>query len=233
VTVDGLELIGSAGGTNKPGVSCSQTGGTATLRVVNSSIHNSGQAGVSSSDCTLVLDANVIGPSNTGGGVVLSGNTIYTLTNNIIHSNGTGVPGVDISTGSSGVFAFNTVANNGGAAPGSAGGVTCAAGATNALQNSIVVLNQLTAVGGTQFSGNCTLSNVVTGPDTFTGANMSVPDLDSTYRLKLNTANRDCCINKLPSPAPAIENQSHDVDREARPKGAGTMPYDIGADEAE
>jgi hypothetical protein len=233
VTLDGLTLTGDGGATPGAGARCTVGSGAATLTIRNSLIRNSGQAGVDSSGCTLIIDANVIGPANAGGGIVLGALTSYSVTSNLIASNGTGVSGVDIANTATGTFAFNTVANNGGAGTGSPpGGITCGVGAAKSILHSIVVGNRPTT-GGSQFAGNCTLTNVVTGPDSFVGANMLVPDLDATFHLNANATNRACCINQVPSPSPPILNQDHDVDGETRPRGSSATPYDVGADEAE
>jgi hypothetical protein len=251
VTLDGLTLTGDGGATPGAGARCTVGSGAATITIRNSLIRNSGQAGVDSSGCTLaisggtisnnggagittgggtaIVDANVIGPANVGGGLVLGGSTSYSVTNNIIAGNGTAARGVTINDAATGTFAFNTVVNN--LVSAGAGGIGCGGAGAKGILNSIVVGNTLS--GGTQFFGNCTLTNVVTGPDNFTGASMLVPDLDATFHLNVNATNRACCINQVPSPSPAIMNQDHDVDRETRPRGASATPYDVGADEAE
>src|SRR5258706_15241474 len=63
VAFDGFVFLG--------GVKCIVTTGTAALSVTYSTIQNGSatQAGVDSSTCTIALDSNIIGPSNTGGGV--------------------------------------------------------------------------------------------------------------------------------------------------------------------
>src|SRR5262249_35706621 len=114
LTVDGLDLRGSGSPTAGAGVNCQTTGGAVNLIIKNSPVQMSGKEGVVSSGCTLSLDANIIF-SNTNEGVKLS-STTYVITNNIIHHNGsaTNLPGVNITdSGSTGTFAFNTVAING------------------------------------------------------------------------------------------------------------------------
>jgi hypothetical protein len=227
VTLEGLTLIGAGGATPGAGARCTVGVGAATLTIRDCKIQMSGGAGVDTNGCTITLDRNVIGPSNTGGGVILGGTTSYTITNNIIAGNGTGVPAVDIANMATGTFAFNTVANNGGAGTGSPpGGISCPATA-RVIQSSIVVGNRLTMAGGTQFFGNCTLMNVVTGADNFAGASMLSPDLDASFRLTSATANDTCCIDKVTSPT--TPNASRDIDGSMRPKGAA---HDIGAHEA-
>jgi hypothetical protein len=234
LTVDGLELIGAGGGAPQPGVQCNQSGtNTATLAVINSNVHGSGQQGVYSTGCVLTLDSNLIN-ANTGGGVRVA-TTTFTITNNIIGQNGTGVPGVRIDDNPAGsVFAFNTVAGNGGAASGIAGGVQCNAATT--LQASIVA-NNSTSGTGTQFGGSCTLQKVVVGTGDSTadaGAIKLAPSFVSAsdfHLVKNDAANAACCVDQLA--APTTPNHAHDVDATTRPKGTSATPYDVGAHEVQ
>jgi hypothetical protein len=231
VSLDGLDIIGSNGVLKRAGISCTAPAGTSALTVRNSNIHNSGGLGVDSSGCTVTVDSNVVGPSNVGGIRVTS--TAFTITNNIIAGNRNGVVGVRIDDNPAGSeFAFNTVVGNGAATDTLAGGIACNAATT--IRASIVAANSLTMASGTQFSGSCTLQNVVTGADSFGGATMLTPEFAgaSDFRLKTpSAANTACCIDKLA--APGTPNADHDVDRTARPKGVGAMPFDVGAHEAQ
>lgn len=239
LTLDGLDIVGPGGAMAAPGVSCTgMIGATATLTIKNSTIDMSGKEGVNSSTCTLTLDGNLI-YGNTNEGVKLSGTT-YVITNNIINSNGGvtgGLPGVSITdSASTGTFAFNTVAANGGANA-LEGGVVCPPnGTVKLLQNSIVTQNAHNPMAnGTQFVGKCMLQNVVTGQDTFTGATQSTPVFVSATDFHLDvgsglTANKACCIDAIPSST--LLNSDHDVDRGPRPKVTGGA-WDIGAHEAQ
>ncbi|HEY2746901.1 MAG TPA: hypothetical protein VGL86_19900, partial [Polyangia bacterium] len=205
--------------------------GAATLTIVNSTIRKGATQGVSSSGCVLTLDSNIIS-QNTNEGINLS-STTYVLTNNIINTNGAGgFAGVNIDTNSTGTFAFNTVASNGGANA-FEGGVTCpSAGTAKVLQNSIIAQNSHNPMtGGTQFAGKCTLQSVVTGQDTFSGANQAVPAFTTDFHLDVSatglSANQTCCIDKIAIATTA--NSGHDVDESSRPKGNG---FDVGAHEA-
>jgi hypothetical protein len=259
VVLDGLELIGQ--GSTSAGARCSFTSGAATLTIRNSLIRMSGAAGVDSNGCTLTLDGNtvsgnqgagistnggtvtldrnIIGPSNTGGGIVLGGTTSYTVTNNIIVSNGAsaGLPGIAISSmSSSGTIAFNTISKNGGLNT-VEGGVTCpSSGAGTKLIDSSIVVDNSTAA-GTQFAGKCSLSNTVVGTGDATllaGAIKQSPAFVSgtDFHLKANdAANTACCVDKIPTAnAPSTPNADHDVDNTRRPKGAG---WDYGAHEVQ
>jgi hypothetical protein len=222
LVLDGLDLIGSNGGTKKAGVACSPLMGTALVTVKDCSIHDSGAFGVDSNGCTLTVDSSLIGPNN-GGGVKVT-TTTYTMTNDIIFNSTAGNPGVAITdTASTGTMAFLTIANNGGGG-GFEGGVNCpASGATKLIQDSIVYGNSSNA--GTQFAGKCALMDVVTGTDNFAGATMTMPSLTSDYHLAAGGDN-SCCIDKIMSPG--TPNADHDVDLTMRPKGNA---WDIGAHE--
>lgn len=237
VTLDGLDIAGANGGVASAGVQCGQTGAaTATVVIKNSTIHTSGKEGIVSSNCTVTLDGNIIF-SNTNEGIKLT-STAYVITNNLIVLNGAaGLPGVSITdSASTGTFAFNTVAQNGGGAT-LEGGISCPPNnAPKLIEESIVAQNAHNpATNGTQFVGKCLLQSVVTGPDSFTGAIQSVPAFVSMTDFHLDvgaglTANQACCIDKIT--APTTPNVDHDVDRGPRPKVAGTK-LDIGAHEAQ
>lgn len=238
VTIDGLDISGANGGMASPGVQCNQTTGTATVVIKNSTIHSSGKEGIFSSGCTLTLDGNLIF-SNVNEGIKVTGTT-YVITNNLIFANGTtpgGLPGVTIAdSASTGKFAFNTVAQNGGGAT-LEGGISCPPNGTPTLiEESIVAQNSHNpATNGTQFINKCMLQSVVTGPDSFAGAIQSAPTFVSMTDFHLDvgaglTANQACCIDKIT--APTTPNSDHDVDRGPRPKVAGTK-LDIGAHEAQ
>jgi hypothetical protein len=235
LTVDGLELIGSGGGSPSAAVKCSVTTGTASITVVNSSLHNSGGAGVDANGCTITVDANIVGPSNAGGGLTFSGTTSYTVTNNIIWGNGgvaATVPGVQLGNSTTGAFAFNTVVKNTVSGAAGVGGIDCGSGGTKAIQDSIFYQN--TTSGGTQLGSKCTLTNIVTvsGDDNQGSMSAMAPAFvgATDYHLVAGAvANLACCIDKLA--APGTPNANHDVDNTTRPKGTSATPYDISADE--
>jgi hypothetical protein len=223
VILDGLDVAGTTG---PDGIFCSNGSPGTVLTVRRTSIRHSLGFGVNSSKCNVVLDGDYIGPSNSSGGIQLIGTT-YTVTNNLIFGSDLGSVGVLLVGSPAGsVFAFNTVASNGGGAPGMAGGINCAMPAV--IQSSIVASNSLSAAtNGSQFAGSCTLTDVVTSGPVF----VSATDFHlATSDAASEAANRACCIDKLP--APSTPNADHDLDFSARPKGAGATPYDIGAHEA-
>lgn len=257
VSVEGL-VIGDATSTNtnKRGVACQGSGATVAMTLRDVMVQKAGAEGVFADTCTLTVDASTVS-NNTGAGISASGGTLtvdasiingngstgvtvgssanYTITNNIVSSNGAtaGAPGLSIGdTGSSGGIAFNTITKNGGLNS-IEGGVVCPASGTNKLiQASIVVSNSTS--GGTQFAGKCQLQNVVAGTDSFAGATMLAPTFQSATNYHLvagDTMNLACCIDKLA--APGTPNADHDVDYTARPKGTGASPYDIGAHEVQ
>jgi hypothetical protein len=227
LTLDGNDIENNAPG----GVS----GSNSTLTITNNKIANNMSGGVSVSSSTIVLDGNYV-LSNSAGGVTLT-TSKYTLTNNIIGLNGNlgggyGVKFNDSPTGS--VFAFNTVARNASDGNGPPG-IVCNAGAT--IQSSIVAQNSPLFMGSQVTKPGCMLTNVVTGTDNASGANMSPPAFKSTtdFHLDITGANeainKTCCIDQLT--APGTPNSDHDVDFSMRPKGTGPKNYDIGAHEAE
>ena len=238
VTLDGLDIAGANGGVASPGVQGNQpSGAAATVVITSSTIHTSGKEGISSTGCTLTLDGNIIF-SNTNEGIKLT-STTYVITNNLIVLNGSGgLPGVSImDQASTGTFAFDTVAGNGGGMT-IEGGISCPNISTTPklIEESIVAQNAHNpATNGTQFVGKCMLQSVVTGPDSFAGAIQSPPAFVSMTDFHLDVgaglaANQTCCIDKIT--APTTPNADHDVDRGPRPKVAGGKA-DIGAHEAQ
>jgi hypothetical protein len=234
VTLDGLELTGSAGAVanRRDGLVCTATSGTATVVVRNSLIDGSGLSGVNALSCAITVDACTI-TGNSGGGVLLAGLSDYIVTNSFITANGSGAAtnaGVVIANGATGVFVFNTVAKNAVAA--GVGGIDCGSGAAKTISNTIAWSN--TTSGGTQLGAQCALDEVVTaaGDDTRGTMNAAPPAFVSATDFHLDitaglAANRACCIDKIA--APATPNADHDVDGVTRPRGAA---WDVGAHEA-
>ena len=230
LSLAGVVLVGSSGGTDAPGVACTQSPGTtAVLSLARSTIMSSGGVALKASDCNITLDADDI-HNNGLGGVSISGGT-YSITNNLIALNGNvgtaTVPGVKLDANATGTFAFNTIAKNFVSA--GVGGIDCSA-APHAITGSIVV--QTTAVAGSQFAGACTFTDVVAGT-TETAANTTKldPAFVSPANLRLDgaagpakTANDACCIDKV-----GTATNDHDVDQNHRPRGTS---WDIGAFEA-
>jgi hypothetical protein len=248
VVLDGLDLRGSTSATKSDGVDCVANGGSATLTIRNSNVHNSGFAGVSSLKCTLVLtdsavvmngnqgvmvvggtasiDANTF-TANYGGGLSLTGNCTYSVTNNFIINNGLGGRGVSIDDSSDGDFSFDTVVGNVYGA--NAGGVSCGLNTPKMLSASIVVGNGLGA--GTQFAGNCQLLNVVAGMDNNPQATPGMPQFASMtdfHLVKGSAQNHDCCIDKVVPADGGAPLPDHDFDHTHRPQG---IAWDIGAHE--
>jgi hypothetical protein len=219
VVLDGLDLVGSNGIMKNVGVDCNVSGGTANLTVKNSSIHDSGLVGLRNTSCNVIIDANVIGPANGGGGITLATTPSYVITNNLIGANGQNGRGVTIDDASSGTFAFNTVAGN--LYPAGLGGVDCGGGAPKTLSYSIIVGNS----GASQVGAQCSLQQSVTGGAAGTPTFVSTTDF---HLKKDDPANLACCVDKVA--APMTSGSDHDVDAVGRPIGGG---WDVGADEAQ
>ena len=225
VTLQGLDVAGA--------VLCnSPSAGVGTLSVIGCNIHDAATlAGISSTRCNAVVDANLIGPNNHLGGLII-GSSSYSITNNIIFGNGTtsgGNGGVGVDSASTGTLAFNTIVQNHVSSGGTAaGGVYCGGG--QSVVDSIVWHNDVSMT-SKQMAG-CTLSNVVVGSlDSFEGGGVVLADPNfvnasaSDYHLvKNDPMNQTCCVDKATSTTP------HDVDFTSRPLGAG---YDVGAHEAQ
>ncbi|HEX4459856.1 MAG TPA: right-handed parallel beta-helix repeat-containing protein, partial [Polyangia bacterium] len=204
VLLDELEVIGGA---TQDGINCNSGALGPTMVLRRSSVHGSGALGVDVTKCTVTLDRDQIGPSNTSGGISLSG-APYTITNCFIVANGSGGSGVLIGSGATATapgFMHNTVVSN------AAGGILCS-GATT-IANSIIEGNT-----PMDTSGACTL----------TGSTSLVPDFVSATDYHLNgrtTANLACCIDQL-----TTSPVDHDYDGRARPQPTNGK-WDVGAHE--
>jgi|GEM_PF-3632055 len=227
ITIDGFEITTSL----VDAVFCSTTDGSSSLTIHDCFIHGAGKAGIAVNDCIVTVDASIVS-GNAGGGIKLA-SAAYTVTNTIIAGNGSGVAtaaGVSIDNGSTGVFAFNTVAKNTVAA--GAGGVDCGSGATKSIADSIVWRNTTSA--GTQLGPACVLDHVVTvaGDDSRGTRAALAPTFVSSIDFHLvanDSANLACCIDQVA--ATGTPHADHDVDGHVRPRGGGATPYDIGAHE--
>jgi len=235
VTVDGLDLRGAGTPTPSAGVKCSVvTTGTPTLTVRNSIIQQSGAAGVDSSSCTVSFDGNVIGPSNTGGGLSLAGGS-FTVSNNLIVANGTTAPGVVLSgTFSSTLWWFNTVAGNL-RTGGQAGGFNCGGVLSGAplIQASTIWGN--TQAAGSSVGTGCNFTYVdIDDTTTPTGAgNFNQDPLfvsASNYRIQTGSPCKDKVTSATGLTGGTLPN--HDVDNNKRPRAA-TGGYDCGASQAQ
>ncbi len=246
----GLDFGGQGTSKSTHGINCTNTStANVALSVSNCLIHDSTMTGVGSNGCAFALDQSFVS-ANTGTGVNVSGGSLnidactidhngggvsltstqYTITNSFITNSDSGTAGVSINdAASTGIFAFNTVAGNGGSLA-NVGGVICpSSGAHKLLENSIVALNsEDPASTGTQFAGVCDLQNVVTGTDSIAsaGAIKMTPTFDSAFRI---SATDTCCVDKI-SDVTGIPNTNHDGFGNPRPVNG---LWDIGADEVQ
>lgn len=177
-------------------------GAGAGLSVARVAVHQSG-IGVDASGCDRVEISQTLIERGKGPAVrIAAGTRSYRIVNSQIFAN-VGPTAVQIGMGSTGVFAQNTVINNG--AMGSDGGaVSCEGVAT--LTDSLFVQNgrsmRTDGMGnplGTQFVGGCKLNNVVVGIDAAAAGHMgfgAIPDLDNKLRLLSTPNNEACCVDK-------------------------------------
>lgn len=188
---------------------------------------NSAQLGVFSSSCQLLLDACWI-HGNSGGGVSLNGS--FTILNSIITKNGGAGGVVQVATGTTMVFANDTVADNVASASATAG-VNCAVVGPLAPVNTILYNNRLTG-GMLAETNNCSGSfdandDASAGPQSTVdltakspGFKGGTPVTADSYHL---TPGSPCLNEASPLYAP-----DHDYDFARRPDAASMKP-DIGA----
>jgi hypothetical protein len=209
VTLDGLEISG--GGTGQDGIFCSQASLGPSLAMLRSWVHGVGGAGIDATKCDVTLDGDTIGPSNTGGGLVLTG-ARYSIINSFFEVNGTGGAGVTFNSGASAIpgglgFAHNTVVKNAG------GGIICTA--ATSIASSIVWGNT-----GSDTMGSCALTASTSLAPEFVSATGPSYDFHLAGRT---TANLTCCVDQI-----ASSPVDHDYDGRQRPQN---IKWDIGAHE--
>jgi hypothetical protein len=185
--------------------------GTVALTLLSSAIYKSGMHGVNVVNCTVTLDADRIA-FNGGGGVLVSQTSKYSLTNNFIYRNSGGTA-VVLDQASSGLFQFNTVANNSKAS--GFGGIDC--GSTPQPIEASIFVHNLPA-GSEQFGCNMINDDVEGADPLFTS------EAADDYSLKSNSPLID--LIKGPLDGGAMTLTDHDIAGTHRPAHAG---YDTGA----
>jgi hypothetical protein len=216
VLLDGLAL----GRNSRVGLSCTGGASRPNLWVRRSEILSDIAVAFVSRNCDLRMDRDTV--TGLYGGMRLE-STSYRITNSFVtdSNRGTGIRLI----GSTGLFRFNTITNNGVLVSGQPGGIDCGASPVR-LESSIVYGNQR-GPGGSQLAGACVLSRVVVGAADATAAPGAIklnPDLIG-FELPRTPANLACCIDKA-APQPAVRA---DIVGTIRPVGPS---WDIGAFEA-
>jgi hypothetical protein len=222
VTLDGLDLTGSPLAVE--GVFC-QPATNATLTVLNSAIHGNGGVGIRTDKCSVTLDANEIDNNSAGGlNIQPSSPFTYSITNNLIYSNGFTGPGIWLANSGTGTFAFNTVADN--HWTGNIGGIACTG--IHLIQASIIWNNGQSA--STSIDPNCHLQlcdidEAAPGPGNFDADPMfaGAPD----YHLVPGSQ----CADRIPGPmfdGGTLTLPDHDAYGNPRPHNTG---FDVGAHE--
>jgi hypothetical protein len=216
VKIHGVEVF-CAGGTDTVGINAGAS--TLTLDQVDVSGCGRGGGGIKLGMGFAIITRSVI-HDNPAGGITTDGKANFTITNNILHHNGTAAsPGGGVIFGADSLrpetkFEFNTVVDNDAMASKGAG-AQCA--------KAIPMANNLFVSNGTILSAN------VVGCDP-AGA-LVTDDLASVHFL--DEAQRNYHITP-PSVAidmaPDGSNVDDDIDGELRPQGA-SMKKDYGADE--
>lgn len=205
VTLNGVTVTNTAG---QPSVQC---GASASLYVQNvqiSNIANPG-GGIYANSCTRVNVERTKIAGTLGYGIYITGGSGHRVINNAIINGGSAAEpsGMRLSGSASGLFAFNTIANN------RQGGVVCDSPVS--ITDSIVMANGA----GPELSANCQPTRIVT-----TGVT-----LDPSYTNampgdpKLIADPSNLCIDKgMPDTNKTIKDDYYGT---VRPQGNG---YDIG-----
>ncbi len=219
------------------GVMC---GKDANLWVLRSIVQN-GAAGIDSLGCNrLVVEQSIIMGNRSLGLRVGASTRQYRIVNNVLNGNGqtTGGYGVAIAAGTTGLFGYNTILNNGEKGV-DGGAIRCETGGmtTRTIGNSVIIQNAMSSRVdgsgqplGSQFAGDCRLSKIVIGVDGTVavppseGLIRAIPDLDQSMRLLNTPNNRMYVIDK----GAADDTIRTDHFGSPRPKGDG---YDLGAHE--
>lgn len=198
-----LSLIDVALSGSGTALSCSAG---AQLRLVRGAVINSGISSGTSIDAQgcdrLDISESKVARSKGAAIRIGAGTRSYRIVSSLFHDNA-GPSAITVTAAASGLFALNTLLNNG--VQGTDGGaVACEAGAV--LNDSLIVQNgrslRSDPMGnplGTQFLGGCKLSNVVVGVDAagVSGKGIpAIPDLDNLFQLKDTPNNESCCLDK-------------------------------------
>ena len=174
------------------------------------------------------IDVTVTGcliHDNYYGGVNLPGPTNYVIVNTFIVRNGDltmAGPAVQLGNAATGVFAFNTVAEN--LSAGILSGIDCGA-SPKTIEGSIVTMNGSVGGGG-MLGPTCNALNIVLAGVDFVSTTDFHLDISSPSSQAANAA---CCIDKITSD-PGTPLKNVDVNGTIRPKGNG---WDIGAHEVQ
>jgi hypothetical protein len=211
VVVDGFAL----GGPTHSALRCE----SARAVVRRSTLQSDVGSAVQATDCELHLDRAEI---RTQLSAAVLANTRFAITNTFI--TGASERIAIIVQGGEGSFRFVTVAGN--YHETSALGPFDCGSAPILIQDSIVMNNRSFGETGSQFQGACVLDRVVVGDDTTTspGAIHEMPILVDGYRLPLEPANLECCIDRAPG-----RSIRTDIEGTRRPQGPRS---DLGAYEA-
>jgi len=237
VTVEGLELVGTAGAIPAAGIKCQIGSGAATVKVVNSYVHSSGGFGIDSTGCSLTVDANVV-YQNTGGGISINGGSVV-ASNNLIVGNGSNGPGVSFGGSISGTWWFNTVAGNTfkTGPTSNPGAFTCSTtGQTLPVLQAGIVWGNDKAGGASFDSSRCAFTYTDIDDATIPAGGANVGNFSMDHMLTSGTL--PAMAYRIPSGSPAQNKvtsstgltggalPNHDVDQIARP--SSTDGYSCG-----
>lgn len=194
------------------------------LALTRVSIHDCGMAALAVAGSLTLSRSRVY--SNPAGGISLANGSIFEITNNFIHHNGTDATafgGVSIGTTGQSTFEFNTVVDNDAKAGGAnVGGVACVATGFRA-PNNIIARNALmsdpSAPNANVKPPACDFSGSVIETDV---ANLAFVDPTTTFDYHIGSASAAKDASTVPSLI------TEDYDSQLRPYGSAK---DLGADE--
>jgi hypothetical protein len=234
ITLDGL-IVANAGGTGN-GIQCTGTVTTSLtkLTVVRTIIEGNAQVGLTATNCQVIVDETIVGPvgagsTNSGGGISLA-SCLYTLTNTVIHHNGSAAATKALllsGPGNASNQIINlTIADN--ISNGTAAGLYCTETTNPTVFNIALNGNTTADVTGCTLSTSAYKGGTGTNQDTTACASGDLFLAPASYNYTPKIPPGGSCTVALANSGSKTGAPDHDILGSPRPQPIGSNP-DVGA----